>query len=71
MLAMDLPEMTWDYCMEQAFQAMHTNWTGELQRAKLQRAKVEAWLAIAREIRKSESATEAAVRKIIAEAKPV
>lgn len=58
--------MTWDYCMEQAFQAMHTNWTGELQRAK-----VEAWLAIAREIRKSESATEAAVRKIVAEAKPV
>lgn len=52
--------------MEQAFQAMHTNWTGELQRAK-----VEAWLAIAREIRKSESATEAAVRKIVAEAKPV
>lgn len=66
MLAMDLSEMTWDYCMEKAFQAMHSNWTAEMQLTK-----VTAWLAIAREIRDSESATEAAVRKIIAEAKPV
>lgn len=52
--------------MEQAFQAMHSNWTAEMQLTK-----VTGWLAIAREIRDSELATEAAVRKIIAEAKPV
>jgi hypothetical protein len=60
------PEMTWEYCMQQAFEAMHTNWTGELQKCK-----VDAWLAIAREIRQSELVTEAAIQKIIAEAKPV
>ena len=52
--------------MEQAFQAMHSNWTPEMQLSK-----VTGWLAIAREIRDSELATEAAVRKIVAEAKPV
>lgn len=58
--------MTWDYCMEGAFAAMHANWTAEMQKTK-----VDAWLAIAREIRESESVTEAAVQKIIAEVKPV
>lgn len=52
--------------MEQAFDAMHCNWTAEMQLTK-----VRGWLAIAREIRESELATDAAVQKIIAEVKPV
>ena len=66
MLVMDLSDMTWDYCMQKAFEAMHSHGSAETQLTK-----VSGWVTIAREIRESESAIEAAVQKIIAEAKPV
>ncbi len=66
MRVMEIPEMTWEYCMEKAFSVMHSGLGAETAQAR-----VNAWMAIARELRHSEEALQSQVQKIVAEAKPV
>lgn len=60
------PEMTWEYCMEKAFDIMHSGSAAETAKAK-----VESWVTIARELRHSDEALQSQIQKIVAEAKPV
>ena len=58
--------MTWEYCMQRAFDVMTGSYGHEVARAK-----VDAWVTIARELRSSDEAVQSQVQKIVAEAKPV